>query len=142
MRPDAGCKSMMEPPPAPTLVSLEKTVEPLREHFNAASGARFVALLSPTSEGGIAGVVAIRVLARLHEFGDLGRPVVVGSSRQGFLSRPIGRDLAAADRDWATAASVTAAVLAGAHVVRVHAVREMNHAVRVADEIRKYHRES
>jgi dihydropteroate synthase len=85
---------------------------------------------------------SFEVLARLHEFGDLGRPVVVGSSRKGFLSRPIGRDLAAADRDWATAASVTAAVLAGAHVVRVHAVREMNHAVRVADEIRKYHRES
>ena len=35
----------------------------------------------------------------------------------------------------------TAAVLAGAHIVRVHAVREMVQVVRVADEIRKYHRE-
>jgi len=32
-------------------------------------------------------------------------------------------------------------VLAGAHIVRVHAVREMIPVVRVADEIRKYHRE-
>jgi len=32
-------------------------------------------------------------------------------------------------------------VLAGAHIVRVHAVREMTSVVRVADEIRKYHRE-
>ena len=51
---------MVEPPSAPALVSLERTVEPLREHFNATPGARFVALLSPTSEGGIDGVVAIR----------------------------------------------------------------------------------
>jgi dihydropteroate synthase len=46
---------------------------------------------------------------------------------------------APAERDWATAAAVTAAVLAGAHIVRVHAVREMKQVVRVADEIRRYH---
>jgi len=49
---------------------------------------------------------------------------------------------AAADRDWATAAAVTAAVLAGAHIVRVHAVPEMLQVVRVADEIRKYKEEA
>ena len=42
---------------------------------------------------------------------------------------------APAERDWATAAAVTAAVLAGAHIVRVHAVREMLQVVRVADEL-------
>jgi len=31
--------------------------------------------------------------------------------------------------------------LSGAHIVRVHAVREMAQVVRVSDEIRKYHRE-
>jgi dihydropteroate synthase len=45
-----------------------------------------------------------------------------------------------ARRDWPTAAAVTAAVLGGAHIVRVHAVAEMAPVVRVADEIRKYHR--
>ena len=40
-------------------------------------------------------------------------------------------------RDWATAAAVTAAVLAGAHVVRVHAVAEMMDVVRMADMIRR-----
>jgi dihydropteroate synthase len=35
---------------------------------------------------------------------------------------------------------VAAACLAGAHVVRVHAVPEMLHVVRVADEVRRYHR--
>jgi dihydropteroate synthase len=43
-------------------------------------------------------------------------------------------------RDWATAAAVAAAVFAGTHIVRVHAVREMMQVARVSDEIRKYHR--
>jgi dihydropteroate synthase len=80
-------------------------------------------------------------LARLHEFGELGYPLVAGPSRKGFLTRPLGRDVPAAGRDWATAAAVSAAVMNGAHIVRVHAVREMVHVVRVSDEIRKYHRE-
>jgi dihydropteroate synthase len=35
---------------------------------------------------------------------------------------------------------VAASVLGGAHIVRVHAVAEMVPVVRVADEVRKYHR--
>jgi dihydropteroate synthase len=80
------------------------------------------------------------VLARVHEFGGLGRPIVVGPSRKAFVARPLGREIPAAERDWPTAAAVTASVLSGAHIVRVHAVREMVQVVRVADEIRKYHR--
>jgi dihydropteroate synthase len=80
-------------------------------------------------------------LARLHEFGELGRPVLAGPSRKLFLTRPLAQDVAASSRDWATAASVAAAVFGGAHIVRVHAVREMVQVVRVSDEIRKYHRE-
>ena len=77
-------------------------------------------------------------LAGLNGFAELGRPIVVGPSRKGFLTRPLGRDLPGGARDWATAAAVTAAVLGGAHVIRVHAVAEMVQVVRVADEIRKY----
>jgi dihydropteroate synthase len=79
-------------------------------------------------------------LARLDEFSGLGRPVLVGPSRKRFLTRALGSDVPASGRDWATAAAVTAAVLAGAHIVRVHAVRELTQVVRVSDEIRKYHR--
>ena len=81
------------------------------------------------------------VLGRLGEFSDLGRPLVAGPSRKGFLTKPLPKEVSASERDWPTAAAVTAAVLAGAHIVRVHAVREMIPVVRVADEIRKYHRE-
>jgi dihydropteroate synthase len=81
------------------------------------------------------------VLGRLGEFSDLGRPLVAGPSRKGFLTKPLPKEMSASERDWPTAAAVTAAVLAGVHIVRVHAVREMVPVVRVADEIRKYHRE-
>jgi dihydropteroate synthase len=78
-------------------------------------------------------------LARLNEFAELGRPLLVGPSRKSFLARPVGGQVPAADRDWGTAAAAAAAVLAGAHIVRVHAVREMTQVVRVADEIRRYY---
>jgi dihydropteroate synthase len=83
---------------------------------------------------------SFEALARLDEFSELGRPVVAGPSRKSFLARPLGGDVSAPARDWATAAAVTAAVLAGAHVVRVHAVAEMLQVARVADEIRRYYR--
>jgi len=79
-------------------------------------------------------------LARLDEFSGLGRPLLVGPSRKRFLARALGGDVPASGRDWGTAAAVTAAALAGAHIVRVHAVREMVQVARVSDEIRKYHR--
>jgi dihydropteroate synthase len=77
------------------------------------------------------------VLARLAEVASgLGRPILVGPSRKSFLSSAVG-GRPPAERDWGTAAAVTAAVLAGAHIVRVHAVAEMVQVVRVAEEIRK-----
>ena len=76
------------------------------------------------------------VLARLGELAAaVDRPVVAGPSRKSFLRGATG-DRPATERDWGTAAAVTAAVLAGAHVVRVHAVEEMVQVVRVAEEIR------
>lgn len=83
---------------------------------------------------------SFETLARLDEFAELGCPIVVGASRKSFLSKALGGAVPAGSRDWATAAAVSAAVLAGAHIVRVHAVGEMLQVARVADEIRKYHR--
>jgi dihydropteroate synthase len=72
------------------------------------------------------------LLARLWEFAELGLPVVVGTSRKMFVGSAIGGAVAN-ERVWGTAATVTAAVLGGAHVVRVHDVREMAQVVKVAD---------
>jgi len=78
------------------------------------------------------------VLARLADLAaELERPVLVGASRKSFLRAAVG-DRSASERDWGTAAAVTAAVLAGAHIVRVHAVAEMAQVVRVAEEIRRH----
>jgi dihydropteroate synthase len=80
------------------------------------------------------------VLARLTEIADaLDRPVLVGPSRKSFLREAVDGRLAT-ERDWATAAAVTAAVLNGAHIVRVHNVAAMVHVVRVAEEIRCHER--
>jgi dihydropteroate synthase len=74
-------------------------------------------------------------LARLEQLASLGRPILSGPSRKSFLQDAIG-DRPPQDRDWGTAAAVAASVLLGAHIVRVHAVREMAQVVRVADRIR------
>jgi len=78
---------------------------------------------------------SFEVLAGLESLAVLGRPLLVGPSRKSYLKAAIG-DRDAADRDWATAAAVTASVLLGAHIVRVHAVKEMADVVRTADAIR------
>jgi len=78
------------------------------------------------------------VLARLSEVASaFDRPVLAGPSRKSFLREAVG-GRPAPQRDWGTAAAVTAAVLAGAHIVRVHAVAEMAQVVRVAEEIRRH----
>lgn len=74
-------------------------------------------------------------LAALEGFAGLGRPLLVGPSRKSFLAAAAGAQ-PPAERDWATAAAVTAAALGGAHIVRVHRVAEMVQVVRVADAIR------
>jgi dihydropteroate synthase len=80
------------------------------------------------------------VLARLPELAAaLARPILVGPSRKSFMREALG-GRPAPERDWGTAAAVTAAVLGGAHIVRVHAPADMVQVVRVAEEIRRHHR--
>jgi dihydropteroate synthase len=70
------------------------------------------------------------ILGKLRELAGLDLPVMVGPSRKSFLAHPDPEQT-----KFATAAAVVAAVLAGAHVIRVHDVREMRAATDVADEI-------
>jgi dihydropteroate synthase len=69
----------------------------------------------------------------LQELRALELPIVVGASRKSFLGkltdRPVG------DRELATAAADTAAILHGANLVRVHDVRAQLPAVQVADAV-------
>jgi dihydropteroate synthase len=70
------------------------------------------------------------ILAQLEELARLDLPILVGPSRKHFLTKesPLGTE-------FATAAAITAAVLHGAHMVRVHDVKAMKAVVEIADEI-------
>ncbi|TAN33381.1 dihydropteroate synthase [bacterium] len=74
------------------------------------------------------------VMRRLGELKALELPILIGTSRKSFIGKLL--DLPVGDRIEGTAATVTAAVLRGADVVRVHDVREMTRVVRVADQMR------
>ncbi|MBA2305875.1 MAG: dihydropteroate synthase [Acidobacteria bacterium] len=76
-----------------------------------------------------------QLLARLSELAALDRPVLSGPSRKSFLKQALG-ERPPAEREWGTAAAVTASVLMGAHIVRVHDVKTMTDVVRVTDQIR------
>lgn len=80
------------------------------------------------------------LLAHFDELHTLGYPLMAGVSRKAFLGRRLaqmyGREVPADQRETATVAAVTAAVLAGAHLVRVHDVKAAREAVAIADAIR------
>lgn len=63
-------------------------------------------------------------------------PILMGTSRKSFIGRVLN-DAPVGDRLHGTMASITAAVLHGAHIVRVHDVKAAVETVRVADAIRK-----
>jgi dihydropteroate synthase len=76
------------------------------------------------------------LLAKLPQLAGLGYPLLVGTSRKGFLGATLARDgkpVPPEDRIWATAATVAASILNGAHIVRVHDVGEMVQVARVSD---------
>ena len=77
----------------------------------------------------------LRALPRLAE---LGYPLLAGTSRKGFLGNTLtrhGKPAPSEERIWGTAATVTAGILNGAHIVRVHDVAEMVQVARVADYV-------
>jgi dihydropteroate synthase len=75
----------------------------------------------------------LELLRRLGELADLGRPLVVGASRKGFIGRLTGREVD--QRRGGTVAANVLALAAGADVLRVHDVAEVREAVVVAEAI-------
>ena len=76
----------------------------------------------------------LEILRRLDEFRSLGRPLAIGTSRKSFIGRALGRRVH--DRLSGTGATVAAAILRGADLVRVHDVREMADVARMTDLLR------
>ena len=85
------------------------------------------------------------LLAKLPSLANLGYPLLVGTSRKGFIGATLahtkggrahhGKLVPPSERLWGTAATVTASILFGAHIVRVHDVPEMLQVARVSDAL-------
>jgi dihydropteroate synthase len=87
------------------------------------------------------------LLAQFDRLHMLGYPLLVGLSRKGFLRRALAEKAPAeptkksgapgfASETWVpTTAANTAAILAGAHILRVHDIRPARHAADLADRI-------
>lgn len=72
------------------------------------------------------------IIARLEELNRLDIPILVGVSRKSFLKQETGLET-----EFATAAAVASAIHHGAHIVRVHDVKNMKAVVEIADSIRQ-----
>jgi dihydropteroate synthase len=72
------------------------------------------------------------IIGNLEQLRALDLPIAIGPSRKSFLRKESGEE-----KEFATAAAVTASILNGAHLVRVHNVKAMRAVVEVADAIRQ-----
>ncbi len=75
------------------------------------------------------------ILAQLRMLAPLECPVVIGPSRKSFLAQAIAAETGDAETLYATAAAVAISIMNGAHIVRVHDVKEMRAVVQITDEV-------
>ena len=75
----------------------------------------------------------LAIVNQLERFGSFDLPLMIGTSRKSFIGRLTGRP--ERERVFGTAASVAAAIIRGAHIVRVHDVKEMIEVTRVTDAL-------
>jgi dihydropteroate synthase len=76
----------------------------------------------------------LTLLRGLPALAALGQPLLVGASRKAFIGKLLGAE--PGERLEGSLAAAVAAVLSGAHIIRVHDVKETFKAIRVADSIR------
>jgi dihydropteroate synthase len=79
----------------------------------------------------------LEIINNLYKLKTLGTPLLVGPSRKAFIGRILG-DAPAGERVEGTAAAVAVSIMKGADIVRVHDVKEMAKAAKVADAIKRH----
>ena len=75
----------------------------------------------------------LTIIRELDRFAALDMPVLLGTSRKSFIGRILGNE--PVERDGGTMATVTAGIMNGAHIVRVHNVKMAVETAKVIDEI-------
>lgn len=75
----------------------------------------------------------LNIIKDLDQFAVLDRPILLGTSRKSFIGRILGND--PGKRDVGTMATVSACIMNGAHIIRVHNVKMAVETAKVIDEI-------
>jgi len=75
----------------------------------------------------------LKIIKDLSRFGALKRPVLVGTSDKAFIGHILGKKVG--ERDTGTMATISYAVTTGAHIVRVHNVKNTKETVQIIDAI-------
>jgi dihydropteroate synthase len=130
-------------PAIPPLARMPVVLMGLRDSILSARKAGVLSdriVLDPGLGFGKRGEENYTVLALLHQMQQFGLPLLCGASRKGFLGATLaglygGKPALVGERGNATTAANVAAVLAGAHLLRVHDVRAAVEAAAVADAI-------
>ena len=106
------------------------------DHASSAGIPRENLVIDPGFGFGKSGSDNLRLLRHLGEFKAIGAPILVGVSRKAFTGKVTGVNLPA-ERIEGTAAAVTAAILNGANIIRVHDVGFMKRVAAMADAVRR-----
>ena len=75
----------------------------------------------------------LSIIKNLSSFKELGKPILVGTSRKAFIGNVL--NLGVEEREEGTAATISLAISNGAHIVRVHAVGKMKRVVKMVDAV-------
>ncbi len=76
----------------------------------------------------------LEIIKELLRFASLGKPILLGASRKAFLGHILDKE--PLERDTGTMATISAGILNGAHIVRVHNVKKALDTVKVIDAIK------
>jgi dihydropteroate synthase len=119
----------MQDPVGEVMAGLEASVQSAR---NAGIAADAI-VIDPGIGFGKMADESLRVIKSLEVFSKLSYPLLVGTSRKSFIR--LITDESPDARNWGTAATVVASILNGAHIVRVHDVRQARALADMTDRI-------
>lgn len=115
---------------------IEEIISSLRESISLASAAgidKKRLIVDPGIGFGKTTEHNLQIIKRLKALTCLNLPILMGTSRKSFIGNVLR--LPVDQRLWGTAATVAASIYNGAHIVRVHEVKEMAQVARMVDAI-------
>ncbi len=127
-------RTMQENPVYTSLI--EEIIDSLKESVSLASEVgieRERIVVDPGIGFGKTTEQNLRIIKGLGNFACLDLPILIGTSRKSFIGNTL--NLPVEERLWGTAATVALSISSGAHIVRVHDVKEMVQVARMVDAV-------